>query len=68
MIAKTRKIRDSKGVFAVVLTDLSKASDCISHELLLAKLHAYGFDKTSLIFIFAYLSQPPRKTKVGSTF
>ena len=45
MIEKIRKIRDSKEVFAAVLTDLSDAFDCISHELLLAKLHAYGFAK-----------------------
>ena len=45
MIEKIRKIRDSKGVFADVLTGFSEAFDCISHELLLEKLHAYGFDK-----------------------
>ena len=40
----------------------------ISHELLLAKLHAYGFDKISLTFIHAHLNQRKQKTKVGSTF
>ena len=57
IIEKIRKIRDFKGVFVVALTDLSKAFNCISHELLLAKLHAYAFDKTSLTFTDAYLSQ-----------
>ena len=57
IIEKIRKIRDSKGVFVVVLADLSKAFNCISHELLLAKLHAYVFDKISLTFTDAYLSQ-----------
>ena len=68
MIEKIRKIRDSKGVFAAGLTDLSKAFDCISHELLLAKLYAYGFDQISLTFLHACLSQRLHKTKVGSTF
>ena len=40
MIEKIRKIRDSNGVFATVLKNLSKDFDCTSHELLLAKLHA----------------------------
>ena len=56
MIEKIRKIGDSKRIFAAVLANLSKAFDCISHELLLAKLHAYGFDKISLTFMHAYLS------------
>ena len=29
-------------VFGALLTDLSKAFDCLSHELLIAKFHAYG--------------------------
>ena len=36
---------DNSGAFGALLTDLSKAFDCLSHELLLAKLHASGFEK-----------------------
>ena len=53
MIEKLRKIRNRKAIFAAVLTDLSKAFDCIPHNLLIAKLSAYGFDKKSLMFISA---------------
>ena len=65
MIEKLRKIRDEKGVFAAVLTDLSKACDCILHQLLIAKLSAYGFDMKSIAFISVYLKNRKQKTKLG---
>ena len=47
---------------------MPKTFDCINHELLIAKLNAYGFDSPSLKFISAYLNFRKQKTKVGSTF
>ena len=47
----------------VVLANLSKAFDCIDHELLIAKLYAYGFDKNSLCFINLYLKGWKQSTK-----
>ena len=44
MIEKIEQERDNNNVFVAVLADLSKTFDCINHELLIAKLNAYGFD------------------------
>ena len=68
MIGKLRKIRDKKGVFAAVVTDLSKDFDCITQQLLLAKLSAYSFDMKSIGFISAYFKNRKQKTKSGSSF
>ena len=52
----------------ILLTDLSKAFDCISHEFLIAKLNAYGFTKNALRLINDYLSKRRQRTKVGESF
>ena len=36
--------------------DLSKAFDCVPHDLLLAKLAAYGTDDNLILYINSYLS------------
>ena len=68
MVETIRKTCANQGVFAAVMADLSKAFDCISHELLMAKINAYGFDKTSLKVIISYLKNRTQTTKVGSSF
>ena len=46
------KILDNKDYGGAILMDLSKAFDTLNHELILAKLSAYGFDKNALKVIF----------------
>ena len=50
------------------MTDLSKAFDCISHELILAKLHAYGFSLRALRLIHSYLTNRKQRTKVNGKY
>ena len=48
--------------------DLSKAYDCLPHDLLLAKLSAYGFDESAITLIANCLSNRYQRVKIGSTF
>ena len=48
--------------------DLSKAFDTINHELLIAKLNAYGFSKDALSIIFSYLSDRWQHVKINNNF
>ena len=48
--------------------NLSKAYDCIPHDLLMAKLQAYGLDKMRLNINFDNLNDRKQRTKVRSSF
>ena len=41
MLETWKEVTDNNKIFGALLTDLSKAFNCLSHELLIAKLHAY---------------------------
>ena len=68
MLENLRKALDNRLKTGTLLTDLSKAFDCISHDLLIAKLYAYGFSGQALSFVYDYLSGQKHKTTVGDTF
>ncbi len=59
---------DKKGYADGVLMDLSKAFDTLDHDLLLAKLHAYGMNIKSVELIRNYLSNRWQRTKVNTSF
>ena len=67
-LEKWKKELDNHNMAGALLTDLSKAFDCLKHELLIAKLEAYGFDHESLAFIYSYLSDRKQRTKVNNSF
>ena len=68
MLEAWKKALGEKCTAGAILTDLSKAFDCLNHDLLIAKLNAYGFILDSLKFIRSYLRGSKQRTKVGSEF
>ena len=68
IIEKWKRIVDYGGVFGALLTDLSKALDCIPHDLFIARLEAYGFQIDALKLIYDYLSNRKQRVKVNETF
>ena len=69
LLQKWQKCLDaSDRIVATLLMDLSKAYDCVNHDLIISKLEAYGVGEKSLRLIQNYLSQRQQRVKVGSSF
>ena len=68
LVEECRTHLDNKGAAGALLMDLSKAFDSLNHELLLAKLYAYGFSKKALQLIFSYLNNRKQRVKINGSF
>ena len=67
MIEKWKKSLGKSGVVGSILMNLSKAYDCLPHDLLIAKLTAYGFDICSLCLVYEYLTNIHQRVKIASS-
>ena len=63
-----KKLLDNNEVVWGVLMDISKASDCIPHDLLTAKFSAYGFDETALKYIYSYLKKRQQGVRINNIY
>ena len=68
MVENLKKCLDQGGLTGAILMDLSKAFDTINHELLIAKLEAYGFGVDALHIMQSYLSDRWQRTKINTSF
>ena len=63
-----RKTLDNNFVVGAVLTDLSKAFDCIPHDLIIAKLSAYNFSDETLSYIYSNLTNRRQYVGINNTY
>ena len=66
LIENWKKALNEKFPVGTVLMDLSGTSNCIPHDLLIAKLHACDFSLKTITFIYSYLKGRKQKVKVNN--
>ena len=66
LLEEWRENLDNNYTVGGVLMDLSKAFDCIPHDLLIAKLYAYGLNSNTLKYIYTYLKNHKQCVRVNN--
>ena len=68
LLEEWREKLDKNFVVGAVLMDLSQAFDCIPHDLITAKLAAYGIERKNLRLIYSYLKGWKQCVKINNTY
>ena len=68
MLESWKDSLDKGHVIGVLFMDLSKAFDTINHNLLIAKMEAYGFSELTLKMMNSYFSDRFQRTNVNSSY
>ena len=68
LLRSWQKRLDNGNIVGTILMDLSKAFDCLPHDLIIAKCAAYGVDLKSLCLLKDYLSNRYHRVKIGNIF
>ncbi len=66
IVEKAKKSLDNKQVYGALLTDLSKAFDCLPYRLLISKLHAYGLSILFCKLIASYFTERQQRVSIGN--
>ena len=68
MLENWKNMLDKGGYVCAMFMDLSKAFDTIHHDLMIAKLGAYGFSQDALQYTRSYLTNTQQRVRVNSNF
>ena len=68
LLKNWQKCLDKSRIVGTVLMDVSKAYNCLSPDLLLAKLSAYGFNEPAITLIANYFSNKYQRIKIEYSF
>ena len=68
MIEKWEEFLDQGGAYGALLTNFSKSFDCLTHELIIAKLYDYGVDMHLIKLINSYLSKRRQMIKINNVY
>ena len=68
LVEECRERLDNNYIVGATLMDLSKAFECPSHGLIIAKLAAYGLDNTALKLIFSYLKNRKQCVRISNPY
>ena len=68
LLEEWREKLDKNFIVGAVLMDLSKVFDCISHDLIIAKLATYGIERKTLRLIYSYLKGQKQCVKINNIY
>ena len=68
LLQRWLKELDNSGLVGTIRMDLSKAYDCLPHDLIIAKFEAYGLSRSRLSLLLDYLTSRKQRVKIGSSY
>ena len=68
LLQTQQKELDQCGFLGTMLMNLSKAYNCFTHDLLIAKLETFGLDMANLSLLRNYVTSDKQRTKFGSCY